>query len=100
MVPVTLNPQDSTEDMSKAWQNQKNKNLVYTVDTVHRDTIISGDSMSSLLYTIPVYGLCTMYIHGAETATSGASGVKIWHPPRKAGRKGVRGGEEEGWSGV
>jgi hypothetical protein len=42
---------------------------------------ISGDSMSSLLYIWP------LYIHGADPATSGASGVIIWHPPRTGREK-------------
>jgi hypothetical protein len=56
---------------------------------------IRGDSMSSLPYLWP------LYIQGPEPATSGASGVKIWHTVHlgQAGRKGVRSGEEEGWSG-
>jgi hypothetical protein len=56
-------------------------------------TMLSGDSMSSLLYIWP------LYIHGAEPATNVTSGVKIWHPPRTGREKGVRGGEEEGWRG-
>jgi hypothetical protein len=43
---------------------------------------ISGDSMSSLLYIWP------LYIRGAEPATSGATGVKIWHPPGTGWEKG------------
>jgi hypothetical protein len=49
-------------------------------NTVQPSRSISGDSMSSLLYIWP------LYIHGADPATSGASGVKIYHPPR-TGRK-------------
>jgi hypothetical protein len=42
-----------------------------------------------------------LYIHGAFPAISGASSVKIWHPPRTGREKGieegrVRGNEEEG----
>jgi hypothetical protein len=49
-----------------------------------------------------IYGLCTyniLYIHGADPSTNSASGDKVLHPPSigtEAGRKGVRGGEEEG----
>jgi hypothetical protein len=53
--------------------------------------------MSSLLYIWP------LYIHGAEPATSGTSGVKIWHPPktgRKKGSEGERKRDGEGGGGV
>jgi hypothetical protein len=41
-----------------------------------------------------------MYMHGAFPAISGASIVlKIGIHQGQAGRKEVRGGEEEGWSG-
>jgi hypothetical protein len=52
-----------------------------------------GERTSSLLYIYP------LYMHGPFPAISGASGVKNWHPPRTEGRKGVRGREEDGWSG-
>jgi hypothetical protein len=41
-----------------------------------------GERTSSLLY------IWHLYIHGADPATSGASGVKIWHPPRTGREKG------------
>jgi hypothetical protein len=46
--------------------------------------------MSSLLYIQP------LYIHGADPSTSGASGVKIWHPPRIGREKGSEMGRGRG----
>jgi hypothetical protein len=46
--------------------------------------------MSSLLYIWP------LYIHGSEPATSGASGVKIWHPIRTGREKGGEMGRGRG----
>jgi hypothetical protein len=40
-----------------------------------------------------------MYTHGAVSVISGASSVKNWLHQEQTGRKGVRGGEEEVWSG-
>jgi hypothetical protein len=37
-------------------------------------------------------------MHGVFSVISGASSVKIWHPPKTGMRKGVRRGEEEGMS--
>jgi hypothetical protein len=51
--------------------------------------------MSSLLYKWP------LYIHGADPATSGASGVKIWHPLKTGREKGSEKGRGRGmeWGG-
>jgi hypothetical protein len=50
-----------------------------------------GVRTSSLLY---IYIAIVQYMHGAFPATSGASGVKIWHSPRTG-----RDEQEEGKSG-
>jgi hypothetical protein len=48
-----------------------------------------------VLYIRPLYSYnVQLYIHGAEPATSGASGVKIWHPPRTGREKGSEDGRE------
>jgi hypothetical protein len=60
----------------------------------HRDTLM--ETACRLCY---IYGLCTKYIHGANLLPVAPLVLKFGIHLGEAGRKGVRGGEEEGWSG-